>query len=737
MKLLQTYYTSCRVGQTGSSGFQFYSYSGGITETELDEIGKLGSYTAPYGSPSSPTAEEVLTLLPVAFKYFRLSSGRVGVLQSTACTQEYTGRPGNFFTHALILDEGLFPFMPILLHKCKYFRHDLTEEQKHIRSVPPLLPPLIVSETEFTPADTSWKDFSLQQFIRRERNEELLSQLLDIVQTGKSMQKGIVLADHKPEEIIYALSNALPAENTAGFTFSTYSLAVHQPGQNITLSASWYEGTDFNFDDPGMSFSYYVFNKVTGKYVKLEDQSEFSKLAIRQLASDPRKVDELYACLDNFEQGQEAKDRDLIAAVFCREDFTSKWRQILPFVAEKAKPAYVETFLNEYREQIIHLKDTLQDEREISRFFEDLLSLIRKLKDSTAWLDDLYSCYVSIWVRRLDSPTKSFVGLNKRILSLVRSAGKEELEKQIVSHHTFLLLAKEAHTELAVMNVFILIISSLKAAGKGVDDLFSMEEIRWLVKNIDEDRLSSDSFDVLISEFADDMDKLLLQITGIKADHFTKRFIRELAGEKNNGAFYGMLLKGVPDDPRLTDEIRKEIMLQLEKRALVNIPSGEELKVYAGLKKWLNASDYPAIQLILAEKDTLPERIWALKDVKKLSVFLEWRPDTVFLSLRRPGDWKKFISISEQLASFTLSGFIEAGCRQAGDFSSLIALVVFAHDEKDRELDELLRKNLSGMKRSAYTALKQEVEQCPGGVYPYFISLKKGILKQLFNLKFL
>lgn len=735
MKLLQTYYTSCRVGQTGSSGFQFYSYSQGITDAELDEIGKLGSYTAPYGTTASPTEDEVLTLLPVAFKYFRLSSGRVGVLQSTACTQEYTGRPGNFFTHALILDEGIFPFMPILLHKCKYFRHDLTEEQKNTQSVPPLLPPLILDETEFTIADTAWKYFSLQQFIRQERNEELLSQLLDIIQTGKSLQKRILLADHKPEEMIYALSNVLPSENTADFTFSTYSLAVHQPGQNITLSASWYEGTDFNFDDPGMSFSCYVFNKVTGKYIKPENQSEFSKIAVRQLASGPRKVDELYAFLDNFEEGREMQDRDLIAAVFYRQDFTSKWKQILPFVAEKAKPSYIETFLNEYGEQIIQLKDTLQDESEIYCFFEDLLRLTRKLKDATAWWDNLCSCYLSLLERRLDVSTKSFIDLNKRILSLIRSSGQEELEKRIVC--TSLLLTKKAQTESAIMNVFILIISSFQAKEKRMDDLFSMEEIRWLVRNMDEDRLSADSFDVLISELGDNVDMLLLNIAVMKADRFTKRFIRELAGEKNRAAFYGMLLKGVLDAPRMTDEIRKEIMLHLENRALVEIPAADELKVYAGLKKWLKASDYPAMQLILAEKDMLPEPVWAFKDTKKLSVFLEWKRDIVFLCLKRPEDWKKFVSVSKQLPSFTLSGFIETGCEQSGDLAPLIALIVFAHDEKNKEMDELLRKILSVMKRSEYASLKQEVEKCSGGVYPYFISLKKGILKRLFNLKFI
>jgi hypothetical protein len=59
MKLLQTYYTSCRVGQSGASGFQFYSFSEGLTNEELFEIEKIGNYIAPLNLPSNPSKEDI------------------------------------------------------------------------------------------------------------------------------------------------------------------------------------------------------------------------------------------------------------------------------------------------------------------------------------------------------------------------------------------------------------------------------------------------------------------------------------------------------------------------------------------------------------------------------------------------------------------------------------------------------------------------------------------------------
>lgn len=93
MEILQAYYTSCKYGQSGS-GFQFYSYSEGLSSDELDEIASFVDYVAPTNLPTNPSPEEIERDFPVAFSYFRLASGRVGVVQSVALNHDYTGRPG-------------------------------------------------------------------------------------------------------------------------------------------------------------------------------------------------------------------------------------------------------------------------------------------------------------------------------------------------------------------------------------------------------------------------------------------------------------------------------------------------------------------------------------------------------------------------------------------------------------------------------------------------------------------
>jgi hypothetical protein len=153
MKILQSIYTSCRIGQSGNAGFQFYSYSDGLADEELLEIEKIGNYIAPHNLPSNPAREEIVTLFPVSFSYFRLKSGRVGIIQSVALTRDYSGRPGNFLAHALVLESGEFPFLPVLLYKSNSFKTDLTTSEWNVATVPDKLPVLAISQLVKNPPD--------------------------------------------------------------------------------------------------------------------------------------------------------------------------------------------------------------------------------------------------------------------------------------------------------------------------------------------------------------------------------------------------------------------------------------------------------------------------------------------------------------------------------------------------------------------------------------------------------
>jgi hypothetical protein len=738
MKLLQTCYTSCRIGQTGSSGFQFYSYSEGLTETERDEIGKLGGYSAPYGSNPFPTEDEVLHVLPVAFKYFRLSSGRVGVLQSTACMQEYTGRPGNFFTHALILDRGEFPFLPIWMCHSDYFKHDLSEEEKNIQSVPPLLPILDIDESSFPASFPIQKKSSIRQFANQGNHRELLSKLLDIILSGKAEKKPVIMADKNPEEVIVALCRALPFENVLNLTFSTYSLNPEKQG--VLLSASHYEGSDFNFDDPSKKFDYYVFNRVNTKYPELEEQSEFSITLAEQLASEPERIDELYAFMKHFNVTKDIQSIDLIASIFDMRNFASKWEQILPFVTDNAKSEYRETFLNKYQEQIIHLIDVMQDEDSICKYLGSLLKLIHRLPDTSIWFNEIFSLYLSIMIKRLDTAaTGHFIELNKRVLAIFKDNDREVFKKHFISDDTFRRFVSSAHTELACMNAFVLIISSIKilSGTNTIANIFTIESIVKLIHNIDEDQISADSFHSLISEASDGADLVLSGISEVGANSLAKRLVRELMDKKNYAFFHEIVQKGTFDKSAIVHDIREEAVRLLEAKALTQIPTGKDLMIYAQFGKWIDTDENQAIGLIMMKKNVpdMIEQMAVFRDTKKLSVFLEWKSNEIFPRLKHPEDWKKFYSLSKHLSCDFLNECVKKYFVQANDSEPLIALILFSHDSGN--IDGLLRQIMALMKRATYSTLKQEIKKEKEDINEYFTSLNKGVqLKRLFNLKF-
>lgn len=738
MKLLQAYYTSCQIGQTSSSGFQFYSYSSGITETELDEIGKLGSYTAPYGSNPSPSNDEVINVLPVAFKYFRLSSGRVGVMQSTACTMEYTGRPGNFFTHTLLLEQGDFPVMPILLQGCNVFKHDLTDEEKRVQTVPVPLPPLSINQSDISP---KWNNFSILQYLKHGNNEELLSKLLDIFLTDKYSQKKVIIADSEAEKLIYGLSNALPSENVHKLTFSTYSLRPE--GQNVVLSASRHEGSDFNFDDSSMAFNYFIFNNATGKHTEVENQSELSKTLVRLLATDPKKVGELYSFSSNFKGEKDTNSMDLIASILSKQYIPTKWKQILPFVSDNANIDYLEVFLSEYKDQIFDLIQTRKDDHEIFLLFKETLRLIHRSQQASVLLKELFQVYLELLVGHLNTPTKALTDFNKHLLTLLNSTDKSIFSEQFFVHHTLSTFSMRAHTELEVMNAFVLIGCSLKPLTDSflrLNELLNWEEVETIIKNIDEERTPSDSFNVLISELQDQMDVILKYVSKYKADSLGKRIILELVNEKYIGVFYKLVQGDILNIPGTSIAIREEIVLQLEEIALVKAPTEEELKVYSLLGKHINLSKCPSIGLVVAKVDltVIFEQMVKFKDAKKLSVFVAWRRNDIISSLKQTDDWGKYFALAPNLAPDYLYLQVKNYFEETGDSNTLESLVVYLHNKGNNQMDDLLRQVLTLVKRTSYNNLKQNIERGhPAEVNAYFTSINKGVsIKRLFKFNF-
>ena len=275
MKILQSYYTSCKKGQLGGAGFQFYSYSDGLTPDELKEISMIGNYIPPLDLPTQPTAEERAALFPVAFSYFQLKSGRVGVCQSKYIGQDYSSRYGNFFSHCLVWEADALPYHPILLLGHPIFKDALNEQQAQEEEKPPLLPSLSLADLEPIPSfdlEDLGDDLSLER-------EQLLKQMMDALVAYQETNRRVIFAE-KPEQSawwIRALTLALPLSMAREITFTTYAFDPANAG--FLLNHSPVKGTRFNYSNQmARDFQYFVFDMLNEQYSEVPASTQFSDL---------------------------------------------------------------------------------------------------------------------------------------------------------------------------------------------------------------------------------------------------------------------------------------------------------------------------------------------------------------------------------------------------------------------------------------------------------------------------
>lgn len=103
MNLVQLHYTSAPPGPDGS-GFRFTAVSPGAPVSLLREAEQLIGYEPPRDAPDRPT-EEQLACFPEALSLSVLSDGSRLLARSVYTGADYSGRWGNFHTHAVHLPQ--------------------------------------------------------------------------------------------------------------------------------------------------------------------------------------------------------------------------------------------------------------------------------------------------------------------------------------------------------------------------------------------------------------------------------------------------------------------------------------------------------------------------------------------------------------------------------------------------------------------------------------------------------
>ena len=291
MKLLQLYYTSAKRGLFSTSGFQVYAASEDLTDDEIYELEEICLYIAPTHLPSQPTEAEIADLFPLSFASFQLESGRYGVVQSVYVGKDYSGRYGNYFSHALILEEGEWPFAPILLYNSPIFRKSLTEMELAIEREPEPLIPLTLIEPK-----ASLTLSSVQQFLQVDNRYELLKTMVNNIIELRNMPSSVVLAAEQVDipYWIAAIQFAFPPEIGYALSFSTYSYDPEQ--DRYTIAVTLDEGTRFSFEREWDRTDLYAVNLLTNEYNEAAESYRYTDYII----DNELQLTSLFAAFSGF-----------------------------------------------------------------------------------------------------------------------------------------------------------------------------------------------------------------------------------------------------------------------------------------------------------------------------------------------------------------------------------------------------------------------------------------------------
>ncbi len=138
MAFQQLYYTSCEHGLLGYGGFQFNAATAGVSPAVMREVEDLTSYEPPRSMPGDPGPDQ-LAGYPVAFSHSLGSAGTSITAQVVFAGADYSGRPGNYFAHALVTGSAtdFGPLLPVELWQAPLWRTKPAE----VRELPPLQGP--------------------------------------------------------------------------------------------------------------------------------------------------------------------------------------------------------------------------------------------------------------------------------------------------------------------------------------------------------------------------------------------------------------------------------------------------------------------------------------------------------------------------------------------------------------------------------------------------------------------
>jgi GTPase-associated protein 1, N-terminal domain type 2/GTPase-associated protein 1, C-terminal domain/GTPase-associated protein 1, middle domain len=215
---LQLCYTSCEHGLAGYGGYQFNAITPGTPPVLLREVEERTVYEPPRSLLADPEDPEAY---PVAFSYGMSEATAMAVTTHVVFTgTDYSGRPGNYFAHALATsapERDFEPLLPAELWGADFWR-TVPVGGTELPEMPGPLPRGVIDRP------------GTQAFLDARGAETALPELLTAVGRAMSGEQPVLVVNHDVTENawwIAAISYLLGEHLAYQMTFTTYS---HRPG---------------------------------------------------------------------------------------------------------------------------------------------------------------------------------------------------------------------------------------------------------------------------------------------------------------------------------------------------------------------------------------------------------------------------------------------------------------------------------------------------------------------------
>lgn len=250
MPFQQLYYTSCEHGLGGYGGYQFNAATPGVPPAVLREVEERTVYEPPRWL-TVPDLEEP-EAYPVAFSHG--TSGAAGTTitaRVVSAGTDYSGRPGNYFAHALVTStpaQDFGPLLPAELWEAAVWR-DTPVMGNELPELPGPLTPGVVDRPK------------VQAFLDARAVGGLLPGLLTAAGQAMAGERPVLLVTDDVSENawwIAALSYLLGERLARQLTFTTYS---HRPGYSRYHVTGALPGTV----PPEATASFHIFDFAAGR----------------------------------------------------------------------------------------------------------------------------------------------------------------------------------------------------------------------------------------------------------------------------------------------------------------------------------------------------------------------------------------------------------------------------------------------------------------------------------------